>query len=83
MSLFLAFFINTKSTTPIAASTGVKVEGLNIDIHPAPSIPVKERIHAVTVVPTFAPITTGIAERKDIRPALTKPTSMTVVAEEL
>ena len=39
--------------------------------------------NAVTVVPMFAPITTGTACASVIRPTLTKPTIITVVAEEL
>ncbi len=37
----------------------------------------------VTVVPIFAPIITPTAWYKFIKPALTKPTTITVVAEEL
>ena len=46
-------------------------------------IPLKLRIQAVTVVPTFAPIITLIACFKVIMPELTKPTTITVVADEL
>ena len=40
-------------------------------------------IHAVNVVPTFAPIITAIDCSSDIKPALTKLTTITVEAEEL
>ena len=48
-----------------------------------PSIPAKLSSHAVTVVPTFAPMMTFMACRRVIRPELTKPTTITVVADEL
>ena len=47
------------------------------------SIPVKLRIQDVMVVPTFAPIIIPIACLRLIIPELTKPTTITVVAEEL
>ncbi len=39
--------------------------------------------HAVNVVPTFAPIITAIDCARDISPAFTKLTTMTVLADEL
>ena len=42
--------------------------------------PINEMIHAVTVVPILAPMITPIACRSVISPALTKLTTMTVVA---
>ena len=45
-------------------------------------MPVRLRIHAVTVVPTFAPIMTWIAWRRVISPEFTKPTTITVVADD-
>ena len=39
--------------------------------------------YAVIVVPMFAPMMIAVAENRDISPALTKPTTMTVVADEL
>ena len=42
-----------------------------------------DTIHAVMVVPIFAPIITPTAWVSSSIPALTKPTTMTVVAEEL
>ena len=45
--------------------------------------PMAEIIHAVTVVPMFAPIMTPILWAKVIKPAFTKLTTITVVALEL
>ena len=51
---------------------------------PAPSgISAVLKSHAVTVVPTFAPIIILIVCPNFIMPEFTKPTSITVVAEEL
>ena len=47
------------------------------------SIPERLKIQAVTVVPMFAPMITLMACFKVIRPEFTKPTTITVVAEEL
>ncbi len=47
------------------------------------SIPARLRIHAVTVVPTLAPMITLMACLKVMSPEFTKPTTITVVAEEL
>jgi hypothetical protein len=44
--------------------------------------PKSDTIHAVTVVPMLAPIITPTACESVKRPALTKPTVITVVAEE-
>ena len=46
-------------------------------------MPARLRNHAVTVVPTFAPMMTLMAWRSVISPEFTKPTTMTVVADEL
>lgn len=54
---------------------------LNSEIENLP-IPNTATIHAVTVVPRFAPIITPTDCSKVIRPALTKLTIITVVAEE-
>ena len=40
-------------------------------------------MYAVMVVPMLAPMMTVVAWNRDISPALTNPTTMTVVAEEL
>ena len=68
----------------MSASTGVKDDGFSSLIQRLlPSMPLRLRSHAVTVVPTFAPIITFIACRSVISPELTNPTTMTVVADEL
>ncbi len=68
---------------PIAARTGVKEEGFRrlrkiLEL----LIPVRDRIQEVTVVPILAPMMTPTAWFKFMMPELTKPTTMTVVAEE-
>ena len=69
--------------TPAMAKTGEKEVGFNnSNIMPVPLISAKLRIHAVIVVPTFAPKITPTALDKLIIPELTKPTTITVVAEE-
>ena len=69
---------------PIKAKMGVKEVGFKSWMKMlSPEMPERERIHAVTVVPMFAPIITLIAWRRVIRPEFTKPTTITVVAEEL
>ena len=45
--------------------------------------PKRAIIHAVKVVPTVAPMITAIDWAKDISPALTKLTTITVDADEL
>ena len=42
-----------------------------------------DAMYAVMVVPMLAPMMTVVAWNRDISPALTNPTTMTVVAEEL
>ena len=84
VSFFLLSLENMKKMMPMSASTGVKELGFRSLIHILlPSMPPRLRSHAVTVVPTFAPMMTLMAWRSVIRPELTKPTTMTVVAEEL
>ena len=69
---------------PISARTGVKDEGFSSATQTfLLSMPARLRIHAVTVVPIFAPIMTLIDCRSVIIPELTKPTTITVVADEL
>ncbi len=66
------------------ASAGVKEDGFKSCTNRLPpSIPVRLRIHAVMVVPMLAPMIILMACLKLMRPELTKPTTMTVVAEEL
>lgn len=45
-------------------------------------MPLRLRIHAVTVVPMFAPIITPTACPSCISPEFTKPTTITVVAAD-
>ena len=45
-------------------------------------MPVRLKIHAVTVVPTFAPIMTSIALLRVISPEVTKPTTITLEADD-
>ena len=69
---------------PIRASTGVKDEGFSSCTQVLPlSMPARLSSHAVTVVPTLAPMMTLMAWRRVISPEFTKPTTITVVAEEL
>jgi len=49
---------------------------------PLPSTPASTNIHPVAVVPIFAPIIMPMAFASFIMPELTKPTTITVVAEE-
>ena len=78
------FFENIASTAPITAITGVNEVGLSSwTIKEVPCSPVKLRIHAVAVVPMFAPMMMPTAWLSVMIPPLTKPTVITVVAEEL
>ena len=68
---------------PIAARMGEKEEGFNIARNKLlPLIPVKDKIQDVMVVPILAPIMTPTACTKCISPELTKPTTITVVADD-
>ena len=63
----------------MSARTGVKELGLSSRSQTLElSMPPRLRSHAVTVVPTFAPMMTLMACRSVISPELTKPTTMTV-----
>ena len=69
---------------PMSASTGVKEVGLSRRTQTLLlSMPPRLSSHAVTVVPTLAPMMTLMACRSVISPEFTKPTTMTVVADEL
>ena len=71
------------SAIPTVPRRGAKVEGLKSStIKLSPSRAVRESSHEVTVVPTLEPIITPMACLRVIMPELTKPTTMTVVAEE-
>ena len=68
---------------PMTPSRGARVVGLKICTRKlSPSRLARERIHAVTVVPTLAPMMMPMACRSTMIPELTKPTTITVVAEE-
>ena len=80
--IFLDFsdFTNIYRMIPMVPSSGARVEGFRTcTMKLSPSRPLKERIHAVT---TLLPMMTPTACSKVIMPELTKPTTMTVVAEE-
>ena len=80
---FLSVLLVMKRIIPITASIGVKDEGLSIFIKKlSPLIPERLSIHDVTVVPTFAPIIMPTACLSCIIPAFTKPTTITVVADD-
>ena len=69
---------------PTRARIGVKELGFSSRTNKLLlSMPPRDRIHAVIVVPMLAPMITWIAWRRVIRPELTKPTTITVEAEEL
>ena len=84
VSFFLLSLQNMKKMIPTSASTGVKEVGFRSRTHMlSPLMPPRLSSHAVTVVPTLAPMMTLMACRRVMRPELTKPTTITVVAEEL
>ena len=68
---------------PISARIGEKAEGFNILIRKFElSIPVRLKSQDVTVVPMFAPMMIPIAWESFMIPEFTKPTTITVVADE-
>ena len=70
-SLTFGFLVSMFATKPAAITSGAHCDKL------------KETIWPVIVVPMFAPKTTPTACANVISPAFTKPTTITVVAEEL
>ena len=83
MFFFLSRF-ESMNKNPTKASIGVKDDGFKSRRKKfSPEIPLRLKIHAVTVVPMFAPIIILIVWESFIIPEFTKPTSITVVAEEL
>ena len=83
ISRFLPDFAPIYSRIPMSERMGVKEEGLSISIyHAFPSSPERLSTQDVIVVPTFAPMITLIACESVSKPELTKPTTITVVAEE-
>ena len=68
---------------PAAARTGAKALGLrSLSSTLSLCIPARDSIHEVTVVPMFAPIITPTAWLSFMIPELTKPTTITVVADD-
>ena len=79
----LSLWENSKIPTPTIARIGEKELGLSIRIQKASlSMPVRLKIQEVTVVPILAPMMMPTACFRLIMPELTKPTTITVVAEE-
>ena len=69
---------------PTNARIGVKEDGLKRRTKKLLlSIPARLKIHAVTVVPIFAPMITLMDCLSVMSPELTNPTTITVVADEL
>ena len=77
-SLLFAFLPTREIITPTITAKGARVEGLRNFAHSA-----EDTSQPVIVVPILAPMITLIACVRFIRPAFTKPTTITVVAEEL
>ena len=75
---FFTFLPTIIMTTPTINASGASVSGLSAFAHSA-----LETSQPVAVVPMFAPMMTVIACARFISPAFTKPTTITVVAEEL
>ena len=83
ISFFLSSFTNRSRITPINASTGEKEDGFSRLTKKLPlSIPARLSSQDVTVVPILAPMMTPTAWDSCIIPELTKPTIITVVADE-
>ena len=69
---------NVMMKAPIPKINGAKKSGFN-----APAHSLADTSHAVIVVPTLAPMITPAACVRFMIPAFTKPTTITVVADEL
>lgn len=82
MSRLRGFLHIMMSTTPMNAMIGEKFSGLSSWIQPVPFTPDNDRIHGVSVVPMFEPMMTPIVCPSCMMPELTRPTSMTVMADE-
>ena len=83
MLFCLSFLPTIIITTPMMARMGEKFSGFSIFSHILPLwMPERERIHAVSVVPILAPKMTYSVWPNFIMPELTRPTSITVTAEE-
>ena len=80
---FFSELQNIRRIIPTKANTAEKDDGFKSCITKlSPSMPERLRIQEVIVVPTLAPIIIPIAWRSFIIPEFTKPTTITVVAEE-
>ena len=75
---FFSDFVKSTRNAPIPKSSGAKNSGFITLPHS-----LMETIHAVMVVPILAPMITPTAWASSSIPAFTKPTTITVVAEEL
>ena len=83
ISFFFSFLENIRNPMPITARIGEKEDGfINVRIKLSPWIPVRLKSQDVTVVPILAPIITPTAWDSFIIPELTKPTTITVVADD-
>ena len=83
-SFFFWLFVNMIRTTPISASIGENDVGLKSRIIKLSLwIPVRLKIHEVTVVPILAPMMIPTTWDSFMIPEFTKPTTITVVAELL
>ena len=80
--LWEAFFANIHRMIPIRATTPVSISVLKKDATFDPPILLSARIHPVILVPRIAPRMTPIACLTLIIPELTKPTTMTDVADD-
>ena len=80
---FLTLFDTIIIQIPTSAKIGEKLSGFkSCKKKLSLSIPAKDKIQAVRVVPMFDPIITPIVCPKSIIPELTKPTSITVKADD-
>ena len=77
-SFTFSLFANSIIKAPIPINRGAKNSGLSMEPHS-----LMDTSHAVIVVPILAPMITPTACTSVIRPAFTKPTTITVVAELL
>ena len=84
ISLFFCFLVAMIRMIPIRAKIREKQEGfrsLKIMLSPE-SMPARDKIHAVSVVPISEPKITPTVWGSSMMPELTKPTSITVMADE-
>ena len=83
ISFFFSLFANIKNATPMSARIGENDVGFNSCTKKFPlSIPVRLKSQDVTVVPMLAPMMMPTAWVSFIIPEFTKPTTITVVADD-